>query len=222
MRSTTLTLALAAAIAPVQVVAQDGGIELQVTLERGSDRERATADQLYRALEKYDVDSWIYTQRVHIDERAIPHSHPVLTLHTRHLGEEHGLLATFLHEQFHWLEEGSTDFHAAMEAFAEAYPNAPAGGPEGARDLESTYRHLLVYDLEFQAMSVLVGEIRARQVLSANRHYTWIYDRVLNDPKVREITISHGFLITGLDRSDIDRRDVMRASRDADRLLPVE
>lgn len=175
--------------------AQADSLDLQITLERDSDRERATASQLRQSLREHDVARWIYTRRVHIDERSIPHSHPILTVHTRQLGNEHGLLATFLHEQFHWLEESNDDFTRAMVAFAEAYPDAPARGPEGARDLESTYRHLLVCDLEFQAMTTLVGETRAREVLGANTYYTWIYDRVLHDPRVRDIVTAHGFLL---------------------------
>ncbi len=174
LRIATLSLVLIATLAPAAVSAQEERTEIRITLERDSEREQATANQLRHALKEYDVGEWIFTRYVHIDERSIPHSHPVLTLHTRHLGNEHGLLAAFLHEQFHWLEEGNADFRAAMAAFAEAYPTAPAGGPEGARDLESAYRHLLVCDLEFQAMSLLVGEERAREVLSVNQHYTWI------------------------------------------------
>jgi hypothetical protein len=166
---------------------------LEITLEHDSDAERAIAVQLRRLVAEYDVDRWIETRRIHVDERAIPHSHPVLTVHTRHRGDDHGLLATFLHEQFHWLEAGNPAFRAAMDEFARIWPEAPARGPEGARDRESTYRHLLVNDLEYQAMTMLVGEARARAVLGANRHYTWIYDRVLNDPRVREVARRHGF-----------------------------
>ena len=197
LRRTAAVLIAVATLPSSPAVAQTGGQELQVTFERSSERERATADQLATTLRKYDVAGWTYTRRVHIDERAIPHSHPVLTLHARHLGDEHGLLATFLHEQFHWLEEGNAHFRSAMREFARAYPDAPSRGPEGARDLESTYRHLLVCDLELQAMTRLVGAERAREVLAANRHYTWIYDRVLNDPKVREIARANGFILGG-------------------------
>ena len=213
MKGHAIAFALASAVVPVQAGAQEGSIELQITLERNSEREQSTAAQLNRTLQKYEIGKWIYTRRVHIAEGVIPHSHPVLTLHTRHLGDEHGLLATFIHEQLHWLEEGNANFRAAMDNFTDVYPNAPAGGPEGARDLESTYRHLLVCDLEFQVMTVLVGEVRAREVLSANRHYTWIYDRVLNDPRVRQITAAHGFAFTAPDTSGIIERHEMIASR---------
>lgn len=197
LRSMGAILALVAAFSSSPIAAQIAGPGLEMTFERNSEAERATADQLRRTLQKYNVDRWIHTRRIHIDERAIPHSHPVLTLHTRHLGDEHGLLATFLHEQFHWLEEGNEHFRAAMRLYARKYPDAPSRGPEGARDLESTYRHLLVCDLEFQAMSHLVGMGRAREVLSAKRYYTWIYERVLNDPSVREIARGSGFLLGG-------------------------
>lgn len=199
LRSIMSILALASipTFSSSPAAAQAAGPELQITFERSSEAERATADQLRRVLRSYQVDRWIYTRRVRIDERAIPHSHPVLTLHTRHLGDDDGLLATFLHEQFHWLEDGNEHFRTAMRAYAQAYPDAPSRGPEGARDLESTYRHLLVCDMEFQAMVHLVGLRRAREVLSANRHYTWIYDRVLNDPKVREIARENGFILDG-------------------------
>lgn len=35
---------------------------------------------------------------------AIPYSHPVLTLHTRHLKDDLALLSTFVHEEYHWYE----------------------------------------------------------------------------------------------------------------------
>lgn len=194
-RNTIAIVAVLSGAASASLFAQTDTLVLHITFERDSERERATADQLRRTLQEHDVERWVYTRRIHIDERSIPHSHPVLTVHTRHLGDEHGLLATFLHEQFHWLEDGNQEFRDAMSAFAKAYPNAPARGPEGARDLESTYRHLLVCDLEFQAMTILVGEQRAREIVGASQHYTWIYDRVLNDPTVRVIVTAHGFLL---------------------------
>ena len=201
-----MSLMMVVAVAfPSPGVAQPPQIEF--TYEHNSDAERATADQLRQALSKFEVSKWIHTRRVHIDERAIPHSHPVLTLHTRHNGDENGLLATFLHEQFHWLEAGNAHFRSAMDAFAKTYPDAPSRGPEGARDLESTYRHLLVCDLELQVMTHLVGPEAARRTLSANRHYTWIYDRVLNDPKVRPIVRANGFILGG---DSTDSRGLIR------------
>ncbi|NIQ56287.1 MAG: hypothetical protein GWN85_23300, partial [Gemmatimonadetes bacterium] len=119
--------------------------QLEIRLANGTEAERATRDALRRVVSEHDVSDWIFTTQVLIDETQIPHSHPVLTIHTRHR-DDPALLSTFLHEQFHWLEEGETlaAFRAAMEDFESLYPDAPGPEAGGARDVESTYRHLLV------------------------------------------------------------------------------
>ena len=63
-------------------------------------------------------------------------------------------------------------------------PSSEAGG---ARDEESTYRHLLVCDMELQALTAQLGRTEAEAVLRRMTHYEWIYDRVLTDPRVREL-----------------------------------
>jgi hypothetical protein len=189
-----LILAILIPTAPIAVLTQTPATELHIALKHGSEAEQATADQLRRLVKERDVQRWILTRDIIVEEKAIPNSHPVLTVNVQYRENDDALLATFLHEQFHWLEEGNAEFKAAMQAFAEIYPKAPAGPPEGARDLESTYRHLVVCDLEYQAMTILVGEAKARQILAANRHYIWIYDRVLNDPRVRQINLRHGMV----------------------------
>jgi hypothetical protein len=175
----------------------EGGAQLNVTLEHDSEGEQATRTQLLRLVEEQDVSSWLYTSDVHIDERSIPHSHPVLTLHTRHVDDDPMLLSTFVHEQFHWLEQGETlpAFRAAMADFERLFPEAPGREGGGGRDVESTYRHLLVCDLEFQAMTKLVGESEARALLARITHYEWIYEQVLNDPRIREVNARHGFAL---------------------------
>jgi hypothetical protein len=180
-------------LAGSSAAAQDS---LQISLANDAESERATRQQLLRLLREHDVSPWIYTRQIVIDYRSTPHSHPVLTLHTRHLREDLHLLSTFVHEQFHWLAIEKADAtQAAITEFRQRFPEAPAGGPAGARDQHSTYLHLVVCDLEFQAMTRLVGEQRARETLSKWTHYTWIYDRVLNDPVVRQTTTKHGLLI---------------------------
>ena len=53
--------------------------------------------------------------------------------------------------------------------------------------------HLIVCDLELQAMTQLIGEERARTLLAGTSFYQWIYGKVLNDPRVREVTREWGF-----------------------------
>jgi hypothetical protein len=175
-----------------------------IGLEHGSEDEALMASELRGVLRKYDVTPWILSERILIDADQLPHSHPILTIHTRHIGDELALLATFLHEQLHWLEQEPWigRFQAAMQEFETMFPDVPSSTAGGAVDDASTYRHLLVCDLEYQAMTALVGEATARETLAEFSHYSWIYDRVLNDPNVREVALRHGF-------------DVMRGVRDS-------
>lgn len=195
--ATALGIAVVTLLGPGPLAGQ-----LIVDLAHGSEEEELTREQLLRLIDEHDVSDWLYTDRVIIDQTQIPHSHPVLTLHTRHLGEDHHLLSTFVHEQFHWLEDGETRsrFRAAMQEFEEMYPDVPSSRDGGARDDESTYRHLLVCDLELQAMTRLVGEDAARAVMASWTHYEWVYATVLSDPRVREVARRHGFVLESLSR----------------------
>ncbi len=173
--------------------AQDGDA-IVIRLEHDSEAEALMAAELETLLAAHDVEAWILTRAVRIDERSIPHSHPVLTLHTRHIGDERMLLSTFVHEQLHWLEEARPDtWRAAMRELRALFPAVPDAEHGGARDEESTYRHLLVCDMEYQAMEALVGVEAARETLGRITHYEWIYDKVLNDPRVREVSLRNGF-----------------------------
>lgn len=168
---------------------------LWIGLAHGSEKEAAMAAELRAVMREHGLEPWLLTRQVLVDERQIPHSHPVLTIHTRHLGDESGLLSMFIHEQLHWLEEPPTRdaFHAAMGDFEALFPDVPGPNDGGARDRESTYRHLLVCDMELQAMTALVGEAAARETLAGITHYEWIYRQVLTDPRVREVALRHGF-----------------------------
>lgn len=166
-----------------------------IGLANGTEVEAVLATELRALMRKHDLEPWVLTRRVLIDENQISHSHPILTISTGHIGEELELLSTLLHEQLHWLEEEPwrDDFWAAMEDFEALFPDVPSSADGGARDDRSTYRHLLVCDMEYQAMTALVGEVAARKTLAGITHYEWIYEKVLNDPRVREVALRHGF-----------------------------
>ncbi|MGD8328798.1 MAG: hypothetical protein PVJ49_05130 [Acidobacteriota bacterium] len=170
---------------------------VNITVVNGSADEQRAKEQLERLLDAYDLDAWIFTREVRIEAGVIPHSHPVLTLDTGSLDNDDGALSGFLHEQFHWYANEIGDVTDAVKAeFAEIFPDAP-DGPEagGARDRNSTYLHLMVCDLELQAMSELLGEARARAVIEGYRHYPWIYDQVLHNPVVRQVNERHGAVV---------------------------
>jgi hypothetical protein len=156
--------------------------KIEISLKNSSREESQTRDQLQRLIKTYDLSMWIFTRSVLIDEKAIPHSHPILTLHTRHLKDDDLLLSTFVHEQLHWfLVQKDKETKEAMKDLRALFPKVPAGPPDGGADEESTYLHLLVNYLEYRADRQLLGELRAKQVMDfwASDHYTWVYKTVL-------------------------------------------
>jgi hypothetical protein len=156
---------------------------LEVSLAHESPAEQRTREQLSRIARQYDLSRWIRTHVIRIDENAIPHSHPVLTLHTRHLDDDDLLLSTFLHEQMHWhLDEKRDATLAAVAELRQRFPVLPVGFPDGARDAQSSYEHLLVNHLEHTALRAIRGPVVAQRVFEfwTTDHYRALYRIELN------------------------------------------
>lgn len=171
---------------------------VEVSLKHGTDKEQRGKEQIERILSQYHskIKDWIFTDKIAIDENVIPFSHPTLTLNCNYLDNDLKQLANFLHEEFHWFEEEKdAQKEKAINEFKVLYPEVPVKGKTGARDNYSTYLHLIVCDLEFQAMTKVAGVEKARQLLKEWTHYTWIYEKVLNDGRIREINTKNGFVI---------------------------
>ena len=159
---------------------------LHIKLVHSDQQEEETKQQLLRLLTAYDFSRYIFTTDINIESglRVVPHSHPVLTLSTKRLKDDELLLSTFVHEQLHWYLDGKAD--ATNEAVAELrtlFPHMPVGFPQGADSEASSYEHLLVCRMEYQADSEILGSLRARQIMEfwASDHYTRIYQLVLTD-----------------------------------------
>ena len=164
---------------------------IKVELRNGTDVERETKAQLEKLLKSYNLSKYTFTHNVLIDENSIPHSHPVLTLHARHLNSDDLLLSTYVHEQLHWYlvaHDGET--HAAETELRKVYPKVPVGDPDGAQDEESTYLHLIDCYLEMQADRQLMGQERAASAMRfwAGHHYRWVYKTIIEDePRIAAI-----------------------------------
>jgi hypothetical protein len=180
------------------VAAEPAKNEIEITLAHNSPLEAQTKQQLDRLLKQYDLRRWYFTHAVVIDERAIPHSHPVLTLHTRHLKDDELTVSAFVHEQLHWwLDAHEDETKAAVEELRALFPKVPVGGMEGGDTETSTYEHLLVCFLEQNADLQLLGELRTHEVMEfwATDHYTWIYKTVLErGSDIRAIILKHNLV----------------------------
>lgn len=149
----------------------DNSLEIQVSLnaEKRLPMETETRSQLLALHNKYDLENWIFTREVVIKSGVIPHSHPILTLNTKYNGDEVNILATYLHEQFHWYAvQNETSINLAIEDLRDLYPQAPDSRAKGgARNLESTYLHLIICMLEYGSLRKLLGDEIAQQTLES-------------------------------------------------------
>jgi hypothetical protein len=152
-----------------------------------AEREALRIRELLSALRvRHDLARYEFTHHVRIVPAGPTHSHPILTLGTRFAETEDLLLSTYLHEQMHWYlwRLGGADYDPVAPFFDELvrrYPKAPTKLPEGARNYEQTYVHLVVCWLEVAAMTELIGRERAIAVADTQWGYRWIYRTVITD-----------------------------------------
>ncbi len=153
-----------------------------IDLAHATDRERQTKTLLEQVLASYDLKPYTFTRHVIIEERAINHAFPVLTLNARFARSADELLSSYLHEQLHWhLRDRGSQQQDAIAQLRRMYPGAPVGLPEGADTIVSTYGHLVDCYLEIQVDRQLIGPERTLAVVANKGHYTWIYKTVLED-----------------------------------------
>src|SRR6266567_905420 len=170
---------------------------LSIQLARPTPREMQTAQTLKQVLSSYDLKKYTFAREVVIEERAMNHAFPVLTLNARFADSPDELLSSFVHEQLHWyLREHNSQQKAAIAELRQMYPNAPVGLPEGAENAYSTYGHLVDCYLEIEADRQLIGAERTMAVIKDKGHYTWIYSTILRDEdKVRGVVQQHNLEI---------------------------
>jgi hypothetical protein len=150
-------------------------------------REGKRVHALLMALrQRYDLSRYEYTNEVRIVPGSDTFSFPILTLGNRFADSEDLLLSTYLHEQMHWyLWHLDTPRHDPVAPFFDElvrrYPTAPTELPDGARDYEATYVHLVINWLEIAATAEFIGRRRALAVAEGQRSYRWIYRTVLKD-----------------------------------------
>ncbi len=156
------------------------GIDIQTS--HHSVRELQEKVELEQLLKKYEVSKYTFTRTVVIEERAVNHAFPTLTLNVHFLGSDDELLSSFLHEQLHWyLAQHRLAMEDAVRRLKVMYPHAPVGLPEGADTEYSTYGHLVDCYLEIQADRDLIGRERTDRVIKSKPWYTWIYKTILRD-----------------------------------------
>jgi len=162
---------------------------VEIELKHGTPREQRTKAMLERVLADYDVTKYTFTRHVIVEEQAINHAFPVLTLNARFADSEDELLSSFIHEQLHWhLRDQGGRMQESVAELRRIYPRVPVGGTEGAETAYSTYGHLIDCYLEILADRQFIGPDRTLAVVKNKGHYTWIYATILQDePRIAGI-----------------------------------
>lgn len=176
--------------------AQNTTPPINIVLKTNHPREVETKAQLLRLMNDYDLSRWTFTKTVTIENGfdIIPHSHPILTLNTRHLRDDDLLLATYLHEQLHWFLDTASGGEAAYKEIKTLFPHPKVALPQGSGDTTSTLFHILVCYLEYRALVQFIGELKTFQVINfwQQDHNTWIYKMVWdNRQKLEGIVRKH-------------------------------
>lgn len=179
-----------------------GGLSGEYRIDIDLDRAQAEADRIrswLRAMRvRYDLARFEYTLHVRIVPAGPTFSHPILTLGTRFTETEDQLLATYLHEQMHWYLHllGGPDHDPIEPVFDELvrrYPAAPIRLPDGGRNFEQTYVHLVVNWLELEATAQFIGWERTAALADTQYGYRWIYKTVIRDREdLRTLFADHG------------------------------
>ncbi len=201
-------------------MARARGDELRIDIDLDHARREAerVRDMLAALRRRHDLSRFEYTRVVRIVPGGDTFSHPMLTLGNRFAENEDTLLSTYLHEQMHWyLWHLGTPEHDPVAPFFDElvrrYPEAPTELPDGARNYESTYLHLVINWLEVAATSEFIGRQRACAVAEVQRTYRWIYRTVLKDwDMLGELYERHG-LVPIRSAQDLAKENATAAKR---------
>ena len=140
-----------------------------------------TKQNMLHLAQVYDLRPFLYTKKILIQSQVIPHSHPVLTINTRHAEDPKKILSVWLHEELHWWAlQNSKNISLAIKELEKIYPKAPVTKSSGSN---STFLHLIICHLELKALGFYLGDIEARQVITdimkKDKIYPWIYYQIL-------------------------------------------
>ena len=158
--------------------------KLNIKTKHGFPMEEQRKSQMERLAKQYDLKKYTITRDILIERGAMNHSSPVLTLNLRFLDNDDLALSAYVHEQGHWvlMERHRDDNPALFEDLQRTFPNMEIRVPDGDGELRSSYFHIAVCMLEWQAMEELAGAERARKVIEWKQgdHYKAIYATLLN------------------------------------------
>jgi hypothetical protein len=165
--------------------------KLNITLQHNSPAEQKRKEQIEGLADKYDLAKYTITRDIVVDQKAMNHSAPILTQNLRFLDNDDRALSAYVHEQAHWvlMERHRGEAREMLPELIRMYPNIEIAPPYGDGNQGTSYIHLVVLMLEWQALEDLIGTDRARAVMEFKRqdHYKALYATVMeNRPQMEK------------------------------------
>ena len=186
------TMLVAIALLSVRVEAQTP--KLNIRTKHSLPVEEQRKEQMERLARQYDLKKFTVTRDIMIERGAMNHSYPLLTLNLRFLDNDDLALSAYVHEQGHWvlMERHRDDNRSLFDDLQRTFPNMDVQIPAGDGELRSSYLHIAVCMLEWQAMEDLVGPERARKVIEWKErdHYKAIYSTILTHREQVEMLLN--------------------------------
>ena len=158
---------------------------------------------LKKLFEKYeDLKKYIYTNKILVDPNVnnFAHSHPILTISRRYITKKYPeeiLLATFIHEQFHWWSEQNWDKLKPFieEILYKRFPDIRTEYPHGSGNKIGTYNHIIVCFYEYKVLKELIDPKIAKEIIENMPGYKDIYNTVLKDfEQIEDLLKEHDLL----------------------------
>jgi hypothetical protein len=163
--------------------------KLAFILKSGTPIEQRKKEQIERLAARYDLKKFTETRDIAIEQGAVAHSKPVLTLNGRFLDDDDRALSQYVHEQGHWvLGRHQRELPDLYRQLTRTFPSIPTQPPQGSGGMQDSYFHLAVITLEWQALEELIGSERAMAVerFKQTDHYTALYGIVLENRSTME------------------------------------
>jgi hypothetical protein len=111
----------------------------EISTKSNTEKEQEVKSILEDLLSRYKVP--LFTSKILVEEKSIPHSHPILTLNTRNT-EPLFLLETFIHEQFHWFTVDNKNYDECI-IYLKRYSDLGDCNKSGSYP-NSFWEHLIV------------------------------------------------------------------------------
>lgn len=163
---------------------------MNIVLKNDSERERKVAEILRDLFEEYDLPT--FTENIVIEEGAVPHSHPILTLNTRTL-DTFTVMQVFIHEQFHWYATQHPEYQNALEALKEHSRTTEVYKNQDQK--ESFLEHLIVCFNTRNTLTSILTEEEVSSIYSAWQAYPEIEKFVLDEwEKIKKVLELHSLL----------------------------